>query len=184
MRLKKIFWIIENSFFFLFILFLSMSYSQQELIKKDQYQFGPDERLLITVHIWGEVSKPGEYLVPDDTDILELISKAGGPTEFSNLSIVKITRGLTEIVDIKQASGQDMSTDSNKELSFKKYSKQVIKIDLKKLLDKEKDQKTVPRLQPGDVVRIGRNAWFTWQAVIRVISQLAIVAQVWYWYNR
>jgi hypothetical protein len=52
-----------------------LGFSQQEIIRKDQYQIGPDERLLITVHIWGEVRKPGEYLVPDDTDILELISK-------------------------------------------------------------------------------------------------------------
>ena len=32
--------------------------------------------------------------------------------------------------------------------------------------------------------RIARNNWFRWQTAIRVISQLAVVAQVWYWYSQ
>ena len=165
------------------ILFFHTCYSQQELIKKDQYQIGPDERLLITVHIWGEVRKPGEYLVPDDTDLLELISKAAGPTEYSDLKNIKITRGLTGSLDIKKTL-KEKSGNSDKNKLDKKYTKQVIKIDLKKMLNKENYDKDVPTLQPGDVVMIGRNTWFTWQAVIRVVSQLAIVAQVWYWYTQ
>ena len=31
----------------------------------------------------GEVQRPGEYASPMTTDVLELISKAGGPTEFA-----------------------------------------------------------------------------------------------------
>lgn len=176
-------WIVWNLLIFHFISSSTVCFSQQEVIKKDQYQIGPDERLLITVHIWGEVRNPGGYLVPDDTDMLELISKAGGPTEFSNLSNVKISRGLIEIANIKQVSGEKGRTSSGKKI-FHKNKKKVLKVNLKKLLDKENYHETLPILQPGDVIRVGRNAWYTWQTVIRVISQLAIVAQVWYWYNR
>ena len=181
--IKKIICLKGNSLFLYFVLFLSTCFSQEQVIKKDQYQIGADERLLITVHIWGEVRKPGEYLVPDDTDLLELISKAGGPTEYSDLKNIKITRGLTGIIDIKKTSKEKLGNSDDTKL-IKKYTKQVIKIDLKKLLDKEIYNKDVPTLQPGDVIRIGRNTWFTWQAIIRMVSQLAIVAQVWYWYSR
>lgn len=145
-----------------------LSFSQQEVIDKDQYQIGADERLLITVHIFGEVKQTGEFLVPDDTNVLELISKAGGPTEYSNLNNIKITRGLTSPFD---------QSDSLIE-------KRVLKVNLKKILNKENFKDDLPILQPGDVIRVGRNTWFTWQTIIRVASQLAIIAQVWYWYDR
>ncbi len=156
-------------FLLLFLIVSShLCYSQQEMTEKDQYQIGPDERLLITVHIFGEVKKTGEFLVPDDTNVLELISKAGGPTEYSNLKNIKITRGLTSLFDQSDSLIQ----------------KRVLKVNLKKILNKEDYKDYLPTLQPGDVVRVGRNTWFTWQSIIRVASQLAIIAQVWYWYNR
>jgi len=181
---KKSYWVIVNSLFFFLYIFSSICFSQQEFSRKDQYQIGPDERLLITVHIWGEVRQPGEYLVPDDTDILELISKAGGPTGFSNLRNVKITRGLTESVNTKQFSMNIAITDSTRNLHSNENKKQVIKVDLKKLLDSEKNLRTPSILKPGDVVRVGRNTWFAWQSALRVVSQLAIIVQAWYWYSR
>ena len=57
-------------------------------IPKENYLIGEEQRLEIIVHVWGEVRQPGEKRVPDGTNILEVISKAGGPTEFSNLSKV------------------------------------------------------------------------------------------------
>jgi len=165
------------AFVFLFIFLISTGFSQHDVLSRDQYQIGDDERLMITVHIFGEIQKPGEYIVPDNTNILELISKAGGPTEFSNLSKIKVTRGLVSIDDIQKAL--KMSAKKRKPVM-----KQVIKINLKRMLDNERSMSTLPTLKPGDVVRVGRNAWFAWQTVIRIISQLAIIVQVWYWYNR
>lgn len=161
----------------LILLYVPIDYvnAQQDQNIKDQYRIGPDERLMITVHVIGEVQRPGEYLVPDDTNVLELISKASGPTEYSNLNNVKITRGLINYSVTKGAK--------NKAIRTQEYKK-VIKLQLKKILYEEGSSKNLPILQPGDVVTVGRNKWFTWQTIIRVISQLAIVAQVWYWYNR
>ena len=166
---------------FLLLFSLSSCPAQNEVMNSDQYQIGSDERLMITVHIFGEIENPGEYLVPDNTNILELISKAKGPTEFANLGKVKITRGLVSIYDLKKVLHKKVS---NKSYQNKAFKKQIIKIDLKKMLDDRRSMATLPILKPGDVVRVGRNAWFTWQAIIRVVSQLAVVAQVWYWYNQ
>ena len=41
--------------------------------------------LAIKVHIWGQVHRPGRYLVPDGTDLVGLISFAGGPTSGAKL---------------------------------------------------------------------------------------------------
>lgn len=161
-----------------------ISLAQQESLRGDQYQIGPDEKLLIRVHIFGEVKKPGEYLVPDDTDLLELISKAGGPTEFSNLKVIMITRGVAGVANTKPSSGNQAESDINYKMSSEKMKKQVIKINLTKLLNDEKYTAAAPTLQPGDVVRVGRNAWFTWQSVIRLAYELAIVANVIMWYSR
>ena len=178
---KKFIYTCRNFILLLLVLFFSSSFAQNDLLKRDKYQIGPDEKLLITVHIFGEVKKPGEYMVSDNTNLLELISKAGGPTEFANLSDLKITRGLIGYADYKKALKKQTAKKSNK---LKSLRKQVVKVNLKKMLDKEKYRMLLPTLQPGDVVRVGKNAWFTWQTIIRIISQLAIIAQVWYWYNR
>lgn len=179
---------LKRIFFFIFIAIVSKialaqsnTQASMPIVQQNQYQIGPDQRLLITVHIFGEVKNPGEYLVPDNTNVLELISKAGGPTEFSDLGKVKITRGLLDVAEVKNILKQRSQSGSNDRIYYKK---QVIKVNLKKLLDKENFHQALPTLQPGDVVRVGRNKMFAWRTVITVISQLAIVAQVWYWYNR
>ena len=151
------------------------------MLQRNQYQIGPDQRLLITVHIFGEVKNPGEYLVPDDTNLLEIISKAGGPTEFCDLGKIKITRGLLDVAEVKNI----MKSRSQSAADIRMYyKKQVIKVNLKKMLDKQNYHAVLPTLKPGDVVSVGRNKMFAWRTMIQVISQIAIVAQVWYWYSR
>ncbi|NOZ61334.1 MAG: hypothetical protein GXO74_06600 [Calditrichaeota bacterium] len=168
-------------FFFLFFTRIALCQNNEPVLQQNQYQIGPDQRLLITVHIFGEVKNPGEYLVPDDTNVLELISKAGGPTEFSDLGKIKITRGLLDVAEVKNLIKTRSQNRNDKRIYYKK---QIIKINLKKLLDKEDYNIALPTMKPGDVVRVGRNKMFAWQTIIQVISQIALVAQVWYWYSR
>lgn len=107
-----------------------------------------EEELLVPVNVWGEVDKPGLYEVPDGTNVAQLLSYAGGPTEFANLSRVKLTRaarGDAEPVDVKAYLAHG-------------------------------DVQTLPQLQPGDTVYVHRNAKYTWTSVIEVVSQLAVVA--------
>lgn len=48
--------------------------------------------LLITVNLWGYVGKPGQYEVPSSTDIVQLISLAGGPAPNAEMDKVEIVR--------------------------------------------------------------------------------------------
>ena len=149
-------------------------FAQQIESKKDQYIVGEDQKLQIVVHIWGEINRPGQYIVPDGTDLRELISIAGGPTEYSNLDNIKLTREYIDSLKIQQ--GIDKSSN-------RLVKKKLIKIDLKKYLETELSE-PIPILQPGDVVNVNRNFWSKWQTFIRVISQIAVVVQAMYFYSR
>jgi len=156
----------------------------QTQIPKDNYLIGEEKNLEIIVHIWGEVRQAGEKRVPDGTNILDLISKAGGPTEFSNLANVVLYSKQNPQFSTDETSYVDDGLDRFIQKDLEKLHKTgKAEIDINKYLDKGKAQ-YLPRLLPGDVVHVKRNVWYKWQTFIRVISQIAIVAQVWYWYNR
>ncbi|MEO0087030.1 MAG: SLBB domain-containing protein [candidate division WOR-3 bacterium] len=50
----------------------------------------PKEEAIVKAHIWGEVKNPGSYNISYTGDVLELISKAGGPTPNADLSKVTL----------------------------------------------------------------------------------------------
>lgn len=171
------------------ILLVFPAITQEKIIEKIQtpkenYLIGEEKNLEIIVHIWGEVRNSGEKRVPDGTNILELISKAGGPTEFSNLSCCLLFSD-----HMLRSSTAEMIQNSNNEDKFilqdreKLYKKGKVEIDINKYL-KTGNAQFLPRLLPGDVVHVKRNVWHKWQTFFRVASQIAIISQVWYWYSR
>lgn len=176
-------------FFFTFIyllIFFSIAHSQDKQKRLDQYQIGPGEKLMIQVHVWGEVARPGEYLVPDGTNVLELISRAGGPTAFANLGKIILTRIekmplLNEEKKILKNLSNNSTTSTVQNSS--NFQKKIYIISLKNYLEKH-DFKPLPILHPGDVVLIKQNVWYRWQSIFRFLSQIAIIIQAWYWYTR
>ncbi len=124
------------------------------LIRDDYYLDG--EKLLIRVHIWGEIRNPGSYMVPDNTNIVELISLAGGPTEYADISKVRITH-------------KNQSTNE----------KRIIKIDVNNYL-KRNSAKSLSPLKPGDIVYVPYNTKRTWREIINIIADIAIIANVIY----
>lgn len=159
--------------------------SQNQSSERDPYILRDDDKLDIAVHIWGEVQKPGEYIVPDGTNALELISIAGGPTDFSNLSKVVITRSYSAArysmknLGLSPAGGEP-SARSNRT----QKGTEVINLNLKDYLDGGKGQASIFSLQPGDVIRIKRNSWHKWTTTLKVVTQAAIILQAVYWYSR
>jgi hypothetical protein len=82
-----------------FIFLLSLTLFAQESQSTDraaQFVVGRPDQLLINVHVWGFVQRPGNYTIPTTYDLLTLISLAGGPAAQAQLSVVKIVRGATE----------------------------------------------------------------------------------------
>ncbi|HVP37446.1 MAG TPA: SLBB domain-containing protein [Terriglobales bacterium] len=112
---------------------------------------GADNQLLIKVNVWGEVLKPGIVEVPDNTDLLSLISMAGGPTESAKLSKVKIVRNFTEN-RIFTINVQDCVRDGKAE--------------------------QIPLIKPGDTVIVPRNSFHSVSKYVTFIYNLAVIASV------
>lgn len=167
--------------FFKFIQFVLIwgivtSVVAQEFETQSQYLSGKQESLQIRVHIWGEVSKPGEYLVPDRTNILELISKAGGPTEFARLSNVTITHNYA-LLGLQQSQKKQVHAIDD-------APERIETVNLEKYLRKKNSYINVPILFPGDVVTVKRNMRYNWKYVVQLARDAAIVASVYFWYRR
>jgi protein involved in polysaccharide export with SLBB domain len=156
----------------LFFLVLSSLLLNSNLFGQESYLFGEEQQLEIVVYVLGEVDKPGEYRIPDNTDIVKLLSKAGGETEFSNLGHVVITRYKTPVI-VKP----DGSVDT------KGAEKEIIKFNINKFLN-SKESPPAPILKPGDIIYVKKNKWYTWKTVAAVLRDLAIVASTYFLYVR
>src|SRR5574341_90421 len=139
--------------------------------ERGDYSQGEDNRLEIVVHIIGEVKKPGKYRVRDDTNLIELLSEAGGPTEFSNLSTVTITHVKSD----SSANGQEV-TNRHK-------AARVIRDNINEYL-KEENALSAPILEPGDVVLVPKNKWSSWRSISTIARDISVVASAYFLYLR
>lgn len=98
-----------------------------------------------------ERKNPGRYEVPSSTDLVRLLSYAGGPIQYAKLSDVRITRV--------------MRTGNN--VSKKEYS--VDLDDLQNRTDGELE------LCPGDAIVIDNTAWLTVRDVFSVLTTTAVI---------
>ena len=106
------------------------------------------ERLKIKTYIWGQVRKPGLYIVPDDTDLLTLMSSAGGPTENAKLAKIRIVRPTRD-------------------------GEKIIWINIKKYMETG-DQKLIPTLMPGDTVIVSGTVFYALTKAASFLSNIAI----------
>ena len=132
--------------------------------QRGDYILGDERRLEIVVHVLGEVTRPGELRVSDNTNVLEALSKAGGGTEFANLSAVTITR-----------LSQGTQAGHGRE--------QIIHVNIKDYLNKGGSE-PLPVLAPGDVVSVPRNNFSRWKTTASIIRDLSIVASTYFLYLR
>ncbi len=110
------------------------------------------------VSIYGEVRTPGVYTLGSNTDFLDLILLAGGPTEEADLGRVELRRTM----------------------------KGLVTIDLDSYL-KEGGRGMIPRLNPGDVVVVSRKDrfWSTvWSGFRETVMVLGSVASIYWVYRR
>ena len=160
---------------FIFILFVCVSIQAQE---KD-YQLGADvmsfrtnqqggffnysdpEAVNIKVSVWGWCKYPGRYTVPSYTNVLDLISFAGGPSDGAILEDLRIYR-------IKPDSTQEMIKFSYNDLL---YGEELKDGSLK-----------IPKLEAGDVLLMpGEPKIYTkervsmWTSVLGAVISLTIL---------
>lgn len=172
--------LMRKTFLWIYVILSGLLFSEkviaQKLEPQAQYLSNTREGLQMRVHIWGEVNKPGEYLVDDNTNVLELISKAGGPTDFANLSNVTLTRTWL-------SPGRHHNGNSKSQLK-EKAAARILIINLKKYLGNRDSYIKIPILLPGDVVTVNRNMWYSWNNIVQIARDLAIIASVYFWYRR
>lgn len=148
------------------IVFFSNSYAQEGAIlnfqnRGAQYKIGSDDELLIKVNIWGFVRSPGQYLVPRNTDLVSLISYAGGPAESAKLTKIKIVRTF------------DLGGNGNNGQPEEK----IIEYDIKKFLETG-DMNFNPVLMPNDMVMIKGTTGALIAKSFQFLGQLAIIANL------
>ena len=115
------------------------------------YYIAKPGELTMQVNIWGFVQKPGRYEVSSSTDLVQLISFAGGPLQYADLNEVRISR-----VHSNDSTAQP----------------QAFVLDLEKL---EKLTPTELTLYPGDTIYIEHSAWVSFRDAFSVFTTLAII---------
>ena len=54
------------------------------------FDYSDPETVNITVQVWGYVKYPGQYTIPGYSDVNNLLSLAGGPTEDANIDDLRL----------------------------------------------------------------------------------------------
>jgi protein involved in polysaccharide export with SLBB domain len=144
---------------------VSLAVARPALAQNADVILGEPNRIQIVVHIIGEVKRPGEYQVPDDTDVLELLAKAGGPTEIADLSGVSLRR--RDVPGYPTNPAEDA----------------IVNVDLDEFL-KRKDAPLPPVLQPGDVVTVPRNKMHAWKTVFTMVRDVSVVVTTYLLYRK
>ena len=135
------------------------AYSQEQKYPRGaQYFLGTADQLLIKVNIWGFVAKPGQYMVPSDTDLISLISFAGGPKGGAKLSNIKLIR------------------PGNSEGSKTK----IINIDVKKYT-RNGEESLIPKLLPNDTIIVPGSTWHHIGNFLGFITKIATLLQIYWW---
>jgi hypothetical protein len=117
------------------------------------YYFGQSQGVEIDVNVWGEVKQTGIHIVPYTTDLVALISRAGGPTINAKLSDVRVVRYAQYDTSVVE---------------------KVIKVDIEKFIETG-EQRNFPVLLRGDTVIIPGGALSAIQNYSILLNVLTIV---------
>lgn len=119
------------------------------------YYLGTEDELLVPVNIWGFVARPGQYWIPNNTDLISLLSFAGGPTEDAKIGEIRIVRSDEKLGNI------------------------IIPVDVKKYLETA-DNRLIPLLKPGDTVVVKGTTFYWIKSVFDFLSKFTVFAQIFY----
>jgi hypothetical protein len=134
-----------------------------------QYQLGNKDEILMNVNVWGYVRKPGQYVVPRHTDLISLISFAGGPIEGASLNSVKIIR----------AGQQFLASNDSREVApqLSSFRAPILEVQVDKHMRAGEVGK-IPILEAGDTVMIPQSTGNKVKKFIGFGSVFAVVGAV------
>lgn len=115
------------------------------------YYFATPGDLTILVNVWGYVNKAGRYEISTSTDLIQLLSLAGGPRDGAKLTKVMIVR-----VEKTESGTQKVEK----------------MIDLEDVLNLDADDL---KLQPGDTIYVDKTWWTGVKGGISFAASVAIL---------
>lgn len=129
------------------------------------YDFSDQGAVNIKVSVWGYVARPGKYIVPEYTTIVDLLSFAGGPDQNAEMDELRIYRTL-------ENGTEEMIKFNYDDIMWE----QTISVQ----------DRFIPRLEPSDVMivpgspRFFFKDWFNmglqiFSALVSVISLYIII---------
>ncbi len=119
-----------------------------------QYVLGNSDEVLMPVNVWGFVGKPGQYMVPYKTDLVSLLSYAGGPLEEAKIKSIRVVR-----------SGKNGEEG------------QVIEVNVKDFIEKGSSD-LIPVLEPGDTIVVSGTTFNFVRNSLQFVVQVAALAQI------
>lgn len=140
---------------------LSQESTKEETLRKTgaQYYLGAKDELLMKVNIWGFVKSPGQYLVPADTDLISLLSFAGGPVEDAKIKKIKVIRAIGH-------NGNGIQ-------------RTVINVNVQKYIETG-DDRLIPELHPEDTIVVSGSTMHFIGKFFDFASKLAVIAQIYF----
>ena len=133
-----------------------------------QYFLGDKDEILISINIWGYVRKPGQYLVPRHTDLISLMSFAGGPIDGAKLSEVRIIRDATRYAG---KNGNNAKNGKN----GKHPRQSIVNVDVKRFIETGRGG-LIPPLQAGDTIVIKESGGHRFRNFLGFSSIIGILA--------
>lgn len=115
------------------------------------YYISKPGEITMSINLWGYVRNPGRYEVPISTDLIQLLSYAGGPLAEADLGSVKISRVVRR----------------DEAIRIVEYTVNLSRLD--KLDEKARD------LEPGDTIFIDTPS-FLWRDFFGVLTTAAIIS--------
>ncbi len=128
--------------------------ARTNLYRAGLYDFSDPGAINIRVSVWGYVSRPGKYIVPDYTTVSDLLSFAGGPDQNAEMDDLRIYRTL----------------ENGKE--------EMIKFTYDDIMWSEKivvNHRLIPKLEPSDILIIPGSPRFFFKDWFNVGLQIVSV---------
>ena len=107
---------------------------------------GGERELQMKVSIWGEIGSPGMYSIPEGSDVVLLVTIAGGPTKDAAVSKIRVVRSFPEPV--------------------------VIYINLNDFFKTGRRDK-IPELCPGDMIYVERTRFRAFKETIGILGEMS-----------
>ena len=112
---------------------------------------GTESKLMMKVNVWGAVQKPGSQYVSDGTDLISVLSAAGGPIEGAKLSKVRLVRNFDG-------------------------DKQNVVINVSRCL-KKGEIEILPEIKPGDTIIVPKSK-ASFVKFLGIIYNVAVITSV------